>query len=325
MPHMLFRRSHTLNTYPWDMSPYSQNPEAASETEVRSRIRLIPNYVDIFAKFQHRPCLRCNDVELYHNSPDPLSRAKSQPEHWCLRQFQTCWQFCPEGSSQFIHHHGFLSIRGYETQGRASTLYSNIRSLARAIVNSSHLSAVSFNGGHPTVPFARVDLDSFQFASRCDDYYHSAHPVQDPVDKRQCLVNGRLSCAYHFYCTCSPMPGSVYCCFHHIAIARYFLSLPELDNDKIKAQISFTARKFRQFTPCHNVDNQPTVMLQKPSSKSGIEAVRLVHSLYQSKTIWVIDVEFHQPRGYKPVPFCIAVFDAKTDKITLRTTVDYES
>jgi hypothetical protein len=69
-------------------------------------------------------------------------------------------------------------------QGRASTLYSNIRSLARAIVDNSHLSVVSFNGGHPTVPLAHVDLDSFQFASRCDDYFPSAYLAEDPVDMR---------------------------------------------------------------------------------------------------------------------------------------------
>jgi hypothetical protein len=59
-------------------------------------------------------------------------------------------------------------------QGRASTLYSN----------NSHLSVVSFNGGHPTVPLAHVDLDSFQFASRCDDYFPSAYLAEDPVDMR---------------------------------------------------------------------------------------------------------------------------------------------
>lgn len=66
-------------------------------------------------------------------------------------------------------------------------------------------------------------------------------------------------------------------------------------------------------------------MLQKPSSKNSLEAVYLVHSLYQSKTIRFIDVEFHQPQGYKPVPFCIAICAGKTDKIILRTTMDYES
>jgi hypothetical protein len=64
---------------------------------------------------------------------------------------------------------------------------------------------------------------------------------------------------------CIMMPGCIYCCFHKVAIARYYLSLDELDEDKVKAQIPFTARGFSRYRPIHNAKKQPTTELYRSS------------------------------------------------------------
>lgn len=60
-----------------------------------------------------------------------------------------------------------------KTGGHLIKLYSNVQALARAIIRDPHLFEVFFNSRHPAVPvpFARVDLDSFQSVSRCDEAF----------------------------------------------------------------------------------------------------------------------------------------------------------
>lgn len=62
----------------------------------------------------------------------------------------------------------------------------------------------------------------------------------------------------------------------------------------------------------------------EPSSHT-LEAVRYIHNLYSIKEVWIVDVEFHQPRDYLPVPYAIAIYDGKTSEPLLQTAVDYES
>jgi hypothetical protein len=112
--------------------------------------------------------------------------------------------------------------------------------------------------------------------------------------------------------------------YHKVALARYLLSLPRLDTDRVRARILFTRHRFSGLVGQKDLRDQPAVILSKPSSHS-MKTIHLIHDLYRSKTIWIVDVEFHQPRGYLPVPFCLAFTDAKTDEIILRTTVNYES
>jgi hypothetical protein len=104
------------------------------------------------------------------------SRRRSSVYHplrsrsWAPRQIQACRQFCPEGPLHFTRHSehnlGILSPLRFT---QALTLYSNVRALARALVESSHLSAICFIGECPTVPFTHVYLDSFQFVSNCNN------------------------------------------------------------------------------------------------------------------------------------------------------------
>ena len=74
----------------------------------------------------------------------------------------------------------------------------------------------------------------------------------------------------------------------------YFLSLPELDIDKVRARFSFTRRRFSGLVALKDIRNQPAVMLSKAYSYI-METVHLIHDLYRSKTIWIVDVEFHLP------------------------------
>jgi hypothetical protein len=130
-------------------------------------------------------CLLCPSAHCVQNiavsSPliRPLclhSRRRSSVYHplrsrsWAPRQIQACRQFCPEGPLHFTRHSehnlGILSPLRFT---QALTLYSNVRALARALVESSHLSAICFIGECPTVPFTHVYLDSFQFVSNCNN------------------------------------------------------------------------------------------------------------------------------------------------------------
>jgi hypothetical protein len=56
-----------------------------------------------------------------------------------------------------------------------------------------------------------------------------------------------------------------------------------------------------------------------------LETIRALHWTYQHKVVWIVDVEFASVRQAQPVPFCIAIRDAKTNAIILRTAVDYSS
>lgn len=137
-------------------------------------------------------------------------------------------------------------------------------------------------------------------------------------------MNGRSSCAFHALCTCILTPGCIYCCFYKVAIARYILLLDEFDPDRVKPQISFTAYSFSNKAPIYTTNAQSAIELYKPP-ESMLTALRSIHRLYQSKTIWIIDIEFYQPRHHQAVLFCIAVRDAKTDNIVLRTIIYYKS
>lgn len=100
------------------------------------------------------------------------------------------------------------------------------------------------------------------------------------------------------------------------------LSLPELDIDKVGARFSFTRRRFSGLVAQKDLRNQPAVMLSKAYSYI-METVHLIHDLYRSKTIWIVDVEFHQPRGYLPVPFCLAVLPS-TAHLTVQSNARQE-
>ena len=129
-----------------------------------------------------------------------------------------------------------------------------------------------------------------------------------------------LSCAFHSLCPGIPNESSVFCPYHHIVAARLLLWS--------RGTARIAARRRRRFTTRLGLTAetvQPHINFVEPSEGNILNTVRYVNDLYSRKDVWIIDVEIHQPRNHLPVPFAIAIYDAKTSEPILRTDVDHDS
>jgi hypothetical protein len=97
--------------------------------------------------------------------------------------------------------------------------------------------------------------------------------------------------------------------------ARLYLSS---SNDEINKEVAGTSYCTAQLA-------SQTVQLTRPRNPYTLDALRSIHWIYIHRIVWVIDVEFATVRREQPVPFCIAIRDAKIDALILRTAVNYDS
>jgi hypothetical protein len=229
----------TPNIMPWD-TPLSLIHASFAQKYVKFyTLAGIPNYDDIYAKIQDRPSLYCNDVEPF--LPKEIHSQWTTEKRWIPRQYQTCWQFFPEGSCQF-RRKNLVTIGGRPRTNIGSCRYSDLLLLTQAIIETSALSEITFNAGQspPSKQFTCVHINDFEYVSSCSSRPSSTaitvvqqaavHSIHSRIDLKQHLVNYSLSCGYHQLCTGIPTDGSVFRPVHHTAVARVFLWLQETDN-----------------------------------------------------------------------------------------------
>lgn len=217
--------------------------------------------------------------------------------------------------------------------------YTDLEMLARRILDVCK--PVMFRHNIPTRPFQFVRPDSFDFvqprilpelfkyrfqwptnAAHIEDHgvardeeYEDTHAAIDFLDQAvhtkefpYCMksfpVDGRASCAFHFWCTLLPQEGSSYCFWHH--------------------RIVMDARQCTQLKP-PTPFSSTHIVLKKPQKKSWANALRLLHHISKNYIVWLVDVEFAVMPRWNAVPFQIVIRDAATGSIVLSTLVDYNS
>ena len=126
-----------------------------------------------------------------------------------------------------------------------------------------------------------------------------------------------LTCAFHSLCLGIPNEGTVFRPYHHIVAARFLLWSRGTDRTVATRPRRFTTRLGLTVGPTAETV-QPYVNFVEPLEGNILNTDRYVHGLYSRKNVWIIDVEFHQPRNHLPVPFAIAIHDAKTGEPILR-------
>ena len=99
---------------------------------------------------------------------------------------------------------------------------------------------------------------------------------------------------------------------------RYSCSVVSVLKQRRKKEVAGTSYCTAQLRK----PNRPAYKATKPHT---LDALRRIHWIYLHRIVWVIDVGFATVRGGQPVPFCIAIRDAKTDALILRTAVNYDS
>jgi hypothetical protein len=50
---------------------------------------------------------------------------------------------------------------------------------------------------------------------------------------------------------------------------------------------------------------------------------RMMHQLYRTHTMWVVDTEFCTIKGFRAIPFSTSVRNAQTGEIVLSTPINY--
>lgn len=69
-------------------------------------------------------------------------------------------------------------------------------------------------------------------------------------------------------------------------------------------------------------DLQKTVIVFHPQPDT-VAQFRIMHQLYRTHTMWVVDTEFCNIKGFQAVAFSISVRNARTGEIVLSTPINY--
>ncbi|CAO2650267.1 Nn.00g015590.m01.CDS01 [Neocucurbitaria sp. VM-36] len=280
---------------------------------------------DLVTKFSNAPILRCTDVVLVTSEQSTMKKARQ----WTSRRYATTWDIAtrlsqpgdslnrPPNNSP---HNANKFLYGWQRFASLAILANKIIDVAKP---------VNFYGHFPAAPFVVVRLNSFDFTVRTHaltlekDLPHTG-PVYIEVDpdledgvsllgdldessmRAAYPVDGRRSCGFHLHCMLHPKAQSRFCPIHHRIVAQ---------------ALSMQTRAINFFS---SLDSQAYVNFRRPADQY-MAAVRLLHELHMSHTVWVIDVEFAGVKSANAVPFILTVRDAKTDNVIISTAIDCDS
>ena len=101
----------------------------------------------------------------------------------------------------------------------------------------------------------------------------------------------------------------MFCVIHHVVIAKFFLSLSDIERDSCRKQFGSGRTLSRT--------GWQAVKLVRPYDLLLLEQVRGLHKAYRGKTVWAIDTEFASLHEAYPVPFIISIRDLRTSKVVL--------
>ncbi|KAJ4315413.1 hypothetical protein N0V94_005982 [Neodidymelliopsis sp. IMI 364377] len=155
----------------------------------------------------------------------------------------------------------------------------------------------------PSTPFDVVRLASFDFVATAGAPTRSEAQDEEVVEERDdggdededddtaaTPYNGEVSCSAHIGCPYPPATGSLFCrCHHEMALHAWDLLSEEERHDLINGKHNFEAWQIRK----DNCQRDVTFHFD-PATKTSLASIR---SMCDDYRVWVVDVEFCQPRG----------------------------